>query len=99
MVTPGCCCWYREKATLKNGASNVDPAPVRVGLWLFGPPLTAATADAGGPALVMPDVLHAPTARMMIAATVAQSPGCGEWRGRGPGGSWCPDMGCSSALR
>jgi hypothetical protein len=45
MVTQGCCCWYFEKAAAKNGASNVDPAPDRVGLWPAGPML--ATADAG----------------------------------------------------
>ena len=48
MVTPGCCCWYLAKATEKNGASNVDPAPVRVGAWPPGrwprPPPDAAVS-------------------------------------------------------
>jgi hypothetical protein len=33
ILTPRCCCWYLAKATEKNGASNVDSAPVRVGGW------------------------------------------------------------------
>jgi hypothetical protein len=50
MLTPGCCCWYRAKATEKNGASNVDPAPVRVGGW---PELAAVTTDAAVPGLLV----------------------------------------------
>src|SRR2546423_8622595 len=52
MVTPGCCCWYLAKATVKDGASNVEPAPVRVGAW--PPALAAATTDAAvpGPAVL-----------------------------------------------
>ena len=47
MVTPGCCCWYLAKARSKNGASKVDPAPVRVGAWPLA--LAAATAGAAVP--------------------------------------------------
>jgi len=68
MVTPGCCCWYFEKAAANNGASNVDPAPDRVGLWPAGPML--ATADAG--VLVVAALEQAPRARTMIAAAAAQ---------------------------
>jgi len=70
MVTPGCCCWYLAKAAEKNGASNVDPAPVRAGLWPPGPVLAAATADAEVPVVVV--LVQAPAARRMIAAAAAQ---------------------------
>ena len=73
MVTPGCCCWYLAKAAEKNGASNVDPAPVRVGFWPPGPVLAAATADAE--VLVVVVLVQAPTARRMIAAAAAQMAG------------------------
>ena len=73
MVTPGCCCWYLAKATEKNGASNVEPDPVRVGLWPPGPVLAAATADAA--VLVLVVLVQAPTARTMIAAAAAQMAG------------------------
>jgi hypothetical protein len=68
MVTPGCCCcWYLAKATEKNGASNVDPAPVMVGLWPGGPVLAATAADAGVPVeLVL--VQAARVSRMIAAA-------------------------------
>ena len=96
MVTPGCCCWYFAKATAKNGASNVDPDPVRVGGRPPGPVLVMATADAEAP--VVPGVLgvvleQALTASTMIAAAVAQIAGWLAWRGRRPGHGWCPDMG------
>jgi hypothetical protein len=65
------CCWYRGKAAAKNGASNVDPAPDRVGLW--PPGLVAATADTG--VLVVVVLVQALTASRMIAAAGAQMAG------------------------
>src|SRR6185436_6340467 len=94
MVTPGCCCWYRAKATVKNGASNVDPAPVRVGAW--PPGLAAATTDAAVPGLV---VLVQAAVSSAIATAAPQVAGCGERRGREPSRMVCAGMGCSSALR
>jgi hypothetical protein len=92
MVTPGCCCWYLANATLKNGASNVEPDPVSVGEWPPGPVLAAATADAGAP--VVPGVLvlvQAATARTMRAAAAARAGPAGR-RGREPGSAGWPDM-------
>lgn len=80
MVTPGCSCSYLAKATAKNGASNVEPAPVRVGLWPPGPSLTAATADVVGLGVVVA-LLHAATARRLIAAAAVAIAGCVVWRG------------------
>src|SRR5271166_1615940 len=89
MVTPGCCCWYRAKAWAKNGATNVDPAPVRVGGWPPGPALATASADAEVPGgLVLVVLVHAATATRMIAAA-AQMAGCAVWRGWGPGRARC----------
>jgi hypothetical protein len=69
MVTPGCCCWYLAKATAKNGASNVDPAPVMVGLWPGAPVLAATAADAGVRVeLVLVLVQAARVSRMIAAA-------------------------------
>jgi hypothetical protein len=69
MVTPGCCWWYRVKAALKNGASNVDPAPVRMGSWPPGPALTAAATWPEVPgALVAAVLVQAPAANRTIAA-------------------------------
>jgi hypothetical protein len=90
MVTPGCCCWYLAKATAKNGASNVEPDPVRVGLSPPGPALAAATADAA--VLVLVELVQAPTARRMIATAAAAMTGRVRWRGWRPGCAWCPDM-------
>ena len=73
MVTPGCCCWYLAKATEKNGASNVDPAPVRVGFWPPGMVLAAATADAEEPLLAVLE--QALAARTATAAAAAQTAG------------------------
>ena len=69
MVTPGCCCWYRAKATEKNGASNVDPAPVRVGAC--PPGLAAATTDAAVSGLLVAALVQA-AASSAIAAAAAQ---------------------------
>ena len=74
MVTPGCCCWYWAKAAEKNGASNVDPDPVRVGGCPPGPMLAAAAADAGAPAVLVPVVLvQAARVRRMIAAAAVMA--------------------------
>jgi hypothetical protein len=70
MVVPGCCCWYLVKATEKNGASNVEPAPVRVGAWPPGPALAAATADVGVFVLVV--LVQALAARMISTAAATQ---------------------------
>src|SRR5262245_53533312 len=93
MVTPRCCCWYLAKATEKNGASNVEPAPARVGLWLPGLLLAAAATDAEVPGDAGLAVLvHAVAASRMIAATGAQEAGCRGRRGRRLGLVGCPDM-------
>src|SRR5579859_2292421 len=78
MVTAGCCSWYFAKATEKNGASNVDPAPVRAGGWPPGPRVTAATAEV---VLLVAVLLQAAMARRVIAAAAAWRAGrlCG-WR-------------------
>ena len=84
MVTAGCCCSYLANATEKNGSSNVDPDPVRVGG-------RAAGADAGcghrRGARWSCCRLQAATARRMIAAAAARMAG---WQS-----GWWPDMGCS----
>jgi hypothetical protein len=73
MVTPGWCCWYLANATAKNGASKVEPDPVRVGLVPPGPALAAATADAEPPVVLgVLVLLQAATAREMIAAAVTR---------------------------
>jgi hypothetical protein len=87
MVTRGCCCWYGLRAAAKNGASNIDPALVRVGLWPPGPVLATATADAEVPVVVVLD--HAPTARRMIAAAATQM--TRWWCGMPQRGRW-PDI-------
>jgi hypothetical protein len=79
MVTAGCCCWYRAKATAKNGATNVERAPVRVPVWPPEPVLAVASGDAEVAVLAV--LVHAPTARRMIAVAVARMAGCGVWRG------------------
>src|SRR6516165_4329666 len=90
MVTPGCCCWYFEKAAAKNGASNVDPAPDRVGLCPLGPML--ATADAEPPvALGGLVLLQAATTRTMMAAAATMARRVVR-RSRGPGSAGWPDM-------
>ena len=72
MVTPWCCCWYRAKATEKNGASNVEPAPVRAPGWPTGMALAVASAAAELPVvLVELPLLHAPRASRMIATAAA----------------------------
>ena len=53
------------KAAAKKGATNVEPAPVRVGLWPPEPTLTGLGAEL--PVVVAAVEPHAATARMMIA--------------------------------
>src|SRR5438093_4027476 len=91
MLTPGCCWWYLAKATAKNGATNVDPAPVRVALWPPEPKLATVGAD---PALVVAAVVveHAPRASRMTAAAAAQAARYDARRRCEPGSSLCPDM-------
>ena len=87
MVTAGCCCWLLAKATEKNGASNVDPAPVRVGEWSPGPTVAATTAEV---VLLVAVLLQAAAARRAVTR-----PRPGGLGGRADGGlTWC-----SSALR
>jgi hypothetical protein len=74
MVTPGCCCWYLAKARAKNGATYVEPAPVRVPGPPLGPALAAVLA------VLVVALLHAPRARTMIAAAAALMAGCLVWR-------------------
>jgi hypothetical protein len=71
MVTPGCCCWYLAKAALKNGATNVEPAPASVGLW--PPGLKLGTVDAELP-VETPLLEQAPRARTTTATELAQMP-------------------------
>src|SRR5436305_586207 len=73
------------KATAKNGASNVDPAPVRVGAR--PPGLAAATTDAAvsGPAAL--DVLVQAAVSSAIAADTAHMAGRTGRPGRG-GAGW-----------
>jgi hypothetical protein len=79
------------KATAKNGATNVDPAPVRVAPWPPEPKLATVGAD---PALVVATVVveHAPRASRMTVAAAAQAARYGAWWGCEPGCSVCPDM-------
>ena len=70
MVTPGCCCWYLAKATEKNGASDVEPAPVRVPGWLAGMALAVASAAAELPVLLVV-LVHAPSRTRTIAMAAA----------------------------
>ena len=60
---------YLAKAAAKNGASNVDPDPVRVGFCPPGPVLSAASTD---DVLVVVALEQAPTARTTSAAEAAQ---------------------------
>ena len=62
------------KAALKNGASNVEPAPARVGLWPPGPMLGTIVAEVLVLVVVLV-LLQAATARTMIATTAAQMAG------------------------
>jgi hypothetical protein len=80
------------KAAAKNGASNVDPAPARVGFWPPGPVLTAATAEEVPVLVVVLVLLQAAMARTVIAAAAAQMAGWVGWRGEAPGRAWCADM-------
>ena len=66
----------RAKARAKNGATYVEPAPVRVP----GPPLGMAVAVVlvAGVVVVLP---HAARARRIIAAAAALMAGCRVWRG------------------
>src|SRR6185437_12643067 len=90
MVTRGCCCWYLAKATEKNGASNVDPAPVRVGAW---PPGLAATTEAAVPGLLVLAVLVQAAASSAITAAAAQvASRAGRWVLE-PGWAVCAGMG------
>jgi hypothetical protein len=74
-VTAGCCWWYRAKARAKNGATYVDPAPVRVPGPPLGPVLAAVLA------VLVVVLLHALRARRMIAAAAALMAGCLVRRG------------------
>src|SRR5689334_22813261 len=95
MVTWGCCCWYLAKATEKNGASNVDPAPVRVGAW--PPALAAATTEAAVSGLLVLAVLVQAAASSAITAAAAQvASRAGRWVLE-PGWAVCAGMGCSFA--
>jgi hypothetical protein len=64
------------KARAKNGATYVEPAPVRVPGPTLGPAL-AAVFVAG----VVVVLVHAPRARRMIAAAAALMAGCPVWCG------------------
>ena len=75
-MTAGCCWWYRAKARLKNGATYVEPAPVRVPGPPPGPALAAVIV-----ALEVVVLLQAPRARRMIAAAAALMAGCLAWCG------------------
>ena len=54
-ATAGFCCWYLAKARLKNGASNVEPAPVSViaGRPVPVPVTAAGVAESGVPVVVL----------------------------------------------
>jgi hypothetical protein len=56
---------------LKNGASNVEPDPVRVGAWPPGPVPVVASADAGAPGALVPLAVAVQAAR---ASRVTMAP-------------------------
>src|SRR5690348_10784943 len=74
------------KATEKHGASNVEPAPVRVGA--SPPGLAAATTDA-----VVSRLLVLVQAAVSSASAAGQVAGCGERRGPGAGAGRRADLG------
>ena len=66
---------------------------MRVPVWPPEPALAVASGDAEVTGVAVLTVLvHAPTARRMIAVAVARMAGRGVWRVRGPDRAWCPDM-------
>jgi hypothetical protein len=75
MLAAGCCWWYLAKARSKNGASKVEPAPVRVARWPPEPKLAVLGADT---ALVVAVAVveQAASAKRMTAAA-AQVVRCG----------------------
>src|SRR6185312_7572567 len=97
-LMPGCSWWYRAKARLKNGASNVDPAPVSVSVWppVAGLAVATSVAEVFG---VVAVVVHPARARTMIAAAMDQIARCDTWWADGPGRALRPGMASSSALR
>ena len=89
MVTAGCCCWYLAKATEKNGASNVEPAPVRVGpARRWGWPWPRCSCQARWCVVL----LQAAEGEDDDRRGGGPMAGCPVWRGWGRALLLCPDM-------